>query len=67
VKHRTVDYDVREAEPGLWRWSIHPGNGIVQGFSVYRTRERAVAACHAEINDGIERTQRPIRLAETRP
>ena len=63
VKHRTVEYDVREVQPGLWRWSIYPGNQLVQGTSIYRTRERAVAACLAEINDGIERTQRPILLA----
>jgi hypothetical protein len=58
VKHRTVDYDVQEVEPGLWRWNILPGNRMVQGPPHFRTRERAVAACHAEINDGIERTRR---------
>jgi hypothetical protein len=26
VKHRTVDFDVQEIEPGLWRWNICPGN-----------------------------------------
>jgi hypothetical protein len=58
VFHRTVSYDVLEVQPGLWRWSISPGNHLVQGWSNYRTRELAVEACHAEINDGIERTRR---------
>jgi hypothetical protein len=63
MKHRTVDYDVQEVQPGLWRWNIFPGNRIVRGPSEFRTRERAVAACLAEINNGIERTQRPIRVS----
>ena len=58
VKHRTVDYDVQEVQPGLWRWIIFPGDQIVQGPPHYRTRERAVAACMEEINNGIERTNR---------
>jgi hypothetical protein len=64
MKHRTIDYDVQEVQPGLWRWSIIPGNrATVQGPPEFRTRERAVAACLAEINNGIERTQRPIRVS----
>jgi hypothetical protein len=58
VKHRAIDYDVQEVEPGLWRWNIYPGNRKVQGPSEFRTRERAVEACLAEINNGIERTQK---------
>ena len=58
MKHRTIDFDVQEVEPGLWRWNIYPGNRVVQGRPQFRTRERAVAACQAEINDGIERTRR---------
>jgi hypothetical protein len=58
VKYRTIDYDVQEVEPGLWRWNIFPGNRTIQGPPKFRTRERAVEACLAEINDGIERTQR---------
>ena len=56
MKHRTVDYDVQEVQPGLWRWNIYSGNHKVQGPTEFRTRERAVEACHAEINNGIERT-----------
>jgi hypothetical protein len=61
VIHRTVDYDVQEVEPGLWRWNIFPGNRTVQGRPQFRTRELAVEACLLEINDGIERTRRAAR------
>ena len=57
MKHRTVDYDVQEVEPRLWRWNIYSGNRKVQGPSEFRTRELAVEACLAEINNGIERTR----------
>jgi hypothetical protein len=56
VKHRTINYDVQEVQPGLWRWNIYPGNRKVQGPAEFRSRERAVTVCLAEINDGIERT-----------
>jgi hypothetical protein len=61
VKHRTIDYDVQEVEPGLWRWNIFPGNQKIEGPAEFRTRERAVAACLTEINDGIERTRTHAR------
>ena len=57
MKHRTVEYDVREIQPGHWRWIISPANRIVQGLDEYRSRERAVEACIGEINDGIERSR----------
>ena len=57
MKHRTIEYDVREIEPGRWRWSISPGSRIVQGLDEYRSRERAVEACIGEINNGIERSR----------
>jgi hypothetical protein len=56
--HRNIRYDVQEVEPGLWRWNIYPGNRSVQGPAKFHSRELAVEACHAEINDGIERTRR---------
>jgi hypothetical protein len=56
--HRTVQYDVQEVQPGLWRWNIYPGNRSVHGPVKFRSRELAVEACHGEINDGIERTRR---------
>jgi hypothetical protein len=62
VKHRTVDYDVQEVQPGLWRWNIYPDNRTVQGRPQFRTRELAVAACLEEINNGIERTRRAAVL-----
>jgi hypothetical protein len=58
VIHRTVEYDVQEVQPGLWRWNIYPGNRKVQGPVKFRSRGQAVAACHGEINNGIERTRR---------
>jgi hypothetical protein len=51
VKHRTIN-DVQEVEPGLLRWNIYPGNGKVQGPAEFWTRERAVEACLAEIDNG---------------
>lgn len=56
--HRTVEYNVQEVQPGLWRWNIYPGNRMVQGPVKFRSRELAVEDCHGEINDGIERTRR---------
>jgi len=44
MKHRTVDYDVQEVQPGLWRWNIYPEGRTVQGPPHFRTREKAVAA-----------------------
>ena len=62
MKHRTVDYDVQEVQPGLWRWNIYPEGRTVQGPPHFRTREKAVAACMEEINNGIERTRRAAAL-----
>jgi hypothetical protein len=59
MKHRTIDYDVNEVEPGRWRWVIRPSIGrTVEGPPKFRTREQAVAACVEEINNGIERARR---------
>ena len=62
MKHRTVDYDVQEVEPGLWGWNICAGNRRVQGPAKFSTREKAVEACHHEINNGIERLRRRQKL-----
>jgi hypothetical protein len=61
MKHRTVDYDVQEGQPGLWRWNIYPPGRTVQGPLKFRPRELAVEACLEEINNGIERIQRRLR------
>lgn len=63
VKHRTVDYDVEEGQPGLWRWNIYPPGRTVEGPLKFRTRELAVSTCFEEINNGIERTRRAARVA----
>jgi hypothetical protein len=61
VVHRTIEYNVAEVQPGLWRWIIDTGASFI-GEARQRTRERAVAACIEEINNGIERTnQRAAR------
>jgi hypothetical protein len=61
MKHRTVDYDVEEVEPGRWRWIIYPPGRTIQGPPNFHTREQAVAACMEEINNAIERTRRRFR------
>lgn len=61
MKHRTVDYDVEEVQPGRWRWIIYPPDRAIQGASEFPTREQAVAACMEEINNGIERTRPSFR------
>jgi hypothetical protein len=59
LKHRTVDFDVKEVQPGRWRWIIYPRMGrAVDGPAKFATRERAVEACIEEINKGIERGRR---------
>jgi hypothetical protein len=60
MKHRTVDYDVQEVEPGLWCWNIYPEGRTVQGPPHFRTREKAVEAYIEEINNGIERTRHAV-------
>jgi hypothetical protein len=67
MHHRTVQYDVQEVQPGLWRWNIFPGDRQVQGPARFRTREMAVEACQHEINDGIERSAKTFLNAGTSP
>jgi hypothetical protein len=56
MKHGNVDYEVEEDRPGMWRWVIHVEAGLkLFGEPKYRSREAAVAACIAEINDAHER------------
>jgi hypothetical protein len=56
MKHRNVEYAVEEDQPGVWRWVIHVEAGLkLFGEAKYKSREAAVAACIAEINDGYER------------
>jgi hypothetical protein len=62
MKHRTVDFEVQEVQPGRWRWIIRPALGrIVEGPPKFKTPEQAVAAGIEEINNGIERSRRPAR------
>jgi hypothetical protein len=64
LKHRTVEFEARQAQPGRWRWIIQPPQGrAVVGPAKFATRERAVEACIEEINNGIERGRRSARKA----
>jgi hypothetical protein len=64
MKHRTVDFEVQEVQPGRWRWIIRPALGrTVEGPPKFKTREQAVAAGIEEINNGIERARRATRPA----
>jgi hypothetical protein len=55
MEHRTVKFDVRQIEPSRWIWIIFQADPIISSDR-FPTRERAVAACIEEINNGIERT-----------
>jgi hypothetical protein len=56
MEHRTVKFDVRQIEPSKWIWIIFQAGPVI-GYDRFPTRERAVAACIEEINNGIERTR----------
>lgn len=57
VRHRDIDYEVREIAPSRWRWTIYPkiedGPKVV-GESEYQSSELAGAACRAEIDQGLD-------------
>jgi hypothetical protein len=58
MEHRSVKYEVRQIEPSRWIWMILTrGPNPIIGPDLFLTRERAVAACIEEINNGIERTR----------
>jgi hypothetical protein len=58
MEHCTVKYEVREIEPSKWVWIILPADGTpVISPTRFPARERAVAGCIEEINNGIERTR----------
>jgi hypothetical protein len=58
VKHRDVDYTVRELGPRRWHWHIFPpgqASPIVTSDHNFSSRERAVEACLGEINNCLTR------------
>jgi hypothetical protein len=68
MKHRNVDFDVEEVQPGRWRWSIFPeteGGPKAVGQPKYKTRELAVEAAIEEINNAFERARRAPRRFRT--
>jgi hypothetical protein len=59
MKHRNVEYSVREVEPRLWRWYVVPiwASKFVISSPKFQSREAAVEACMEEINNAIERSR----------
>ena len=49
MKHRNIDYDVREVEPGRWRWLIEPMEKRIIIPKMYRSRDLAVAGIKATV------------------
>ena len=51
--YRGIEYGVRDAGKGVWQWAYYPkiGESILQRGQVEGTRETAVAACKAAIDD----------------
>jgi hypothetical protein len=59
MKHRSVEYSVREVEPRLWRWYVVPtavSRELVISSHKFGSREAAVEACMEEINNALERS-----------
>jgi hypothetical protein len=63
MKHRSIDYDVGEVEPGKWGWTIYQKTeveGIGESrFEVtserrFASRYAAIVACIAQIDVGLE-------------
>jgi hypothetical protein len=58
VKHRGIDFDVREKPPSWWHWKSYPkieASPAVVGNMKFQTRAAAIAACIVEINSGFDR------------
>ncbi|SEF12982.1 hypothetical protein SAMN05444161_8858 [Rhizobiales bacterium GAS191] len=56
MRHRDIDYDVKEDEPSKWRWTIYPkkeSGTPVRNETFYKTREAALFACIRAIDDGL--------------
>jgi hypothetical protein len=51
--YRGIEYGVLEAKPGEWEWSYHPKleRGPAKRGQVRGTRETAIAACEAAIDE----------------
>jgi hypothetical protein len=63
MKHRSIDYDVEEIEPGKWGWKIYQkieaevigeGRFEVTSESRFASRHAAIAAYITQIDDGLE-------------
>jgi hypothetical protein len=51
--YRGTEYSVHEEKPGEWRWRYYPkkGEGMAKSGQVKGTREMAIAACQAAIDE----------------
>ena len=56
MKHRNIDYGIREISPTEWEWTIYPKkeDGAIVRRNVTGTREQAEAACKREIDAGLD-------------
>jgi hypothetical protein len=59
MKHREIEYALKQLGPDKWQWTIHPrtGQGVVRR-EIKGTREQAEAACKKEIDAGLQRIER---------
>jgi hypothetical protein len=50
--YRGIEYSINEEKAGEWEWKYYPkvGEGVATGGRVKGTRETAVAACKAAID-----------------
>ena len=53
MKHRGIEFDIEEAVPSKWCWTIHRNPKIGQNIASgpeYRNRAEAMIACVCKIN-----------------
>jgi hypothetical protein len=61
MKHRGVDFDVKENPPSWWHWKIYQkveAGPKAVGNMKFQSRGAAVAACIVEINSRLDAGQR---------
>jgi len=53
LPYRGIEFGVQDEGQGVWRWTYYPkiGAGIAKTTQVNGTRETAIAACKAAIDD----------------
>ncbi|SEE79112.1 hypothetical protein SAMN05519104_7499 [Rhizobiales bacterium GAS188] len=59
MRHRDIDYDVKEDEPSKWGWTIYPkkeSGAPVRSETFYKSRDAALFACIRAIDDGLSQS-----------